>query len=79
MTWDYNRQQLQGLTNDVCGKYSCLFAVNMDRGYTPQQFISLFNACKHADRQVERLFTAEFGAKWLGAGGVNAAAAAHKW
>jgi len=44
-------------------KYCCLFALYMDRGYTPQQFISLFNACDHADRQVERLFTAEFGAQ----------------
>ena len=41
-TWDYNRRQLQGLTTDVCGTYCCLFALYMDRGYTPKQFISLY-------------------------------------
>jgi len=30
--------------------------------YTPQQFISLFNAWNHTEQQVERLFTAEIGA-----------------
>jgi len=49
-TWEYNRRQLQGLTTDVCEKYCRLF-------------ISLFNACKAADQQVELLFTAEFGAQ----------------
>jgi len=62
-TWEYNRRQLQGLTADVCRKYCYLFALYMDRGYTPQQFNSLFNACEHADQQVERLFTSEFGAQ----------------
>ena len=63
-TWDYNRRHLQGLTTDVCGKYCCIFALYMDRGYTPQNLISLFNACNAAaDQQVERLFTAEFGAQ----------------
>ena len=32
--WDYNRRQLQGLTNKVCGKYCFLFALYTDRGYT---------------------------------------------
>ena len=45
--WEYNRRQLQGLTIDVCGKYCCLFALYMDRAYTSQQFISLFDACDH--------------------------------
>jgi len=59
-TWDRNKIQLQRLTSDVCGKYCCLFALYMDRGYTPQQFVTLFGT--PADRQVE-MFTAEFGAK----------------
>ena len=63
ITLDYNRRQLQGLTTDVCGKYCCLFALYMNRGYTPKQFISLFDACNNADRQVKRLFAIEFGAK----------------
>jgi len=50
--WGYNRRQLQGLTTDVFGKYCCLFALYMDRSYTPQQLISLFNDCDHADRQL---------------------------
>ena len=60
---EYNRRQLQGLTTDVCGKYSCIFALYMDRGYTPQQFISLFDTCNLADQEVERLYTIEFGAQ----------------
>jgi hypothetical protein len=31
----------------------------MDRGYTPQQFVALFNA-DIADREVQRLFASEF-------------------
>ena len=41
-TWDRNKRQLQSLTSDVCVKYCCLFALYMDRGYTPQQFVALF-------------------------------------
>jgi len=33
----------------------------MDGGYTPQAFVALFGT--PADRQVEEMFTAEFGAK----------------
>jgi len=51
-TWEYNMRQLQGLTTNVCGKYCCLLTLYMDRGYTPQQFISLIDACNSADRQV---------------------------
>jgi hypothetical protein len=40
--WDYNSVQLQGPTTTVCGKYCCLFALYMDRGYTPQQFTGSF-------------------------------------
>jgi len=36
--WQYNRTQLQGPMTAVCGEYCCLFALYMDRGYTPQQF-----------------------------------------
>ena len=44
-TSEFNRRQLQSLTTDVCGKYCCLIALYMDRGYTSNQFISLFDAC----------------------------------
>jgi len=37
--WVYNTVQLQGLTSTVCGQYCCLFALYMDKGYTPKQFI----------------------------------------
>ena len=43
-------------------------------GYTPKEFISVFDACKKADRLMERLFTAEFGDQMLR---VNGAAAAY--
>ena len=61
-TWDRNKKTLQSLTSDVWGKYCCLFALYMDRGYTPQQFVGLFNT--PADGQLE-MFTAEFGAQML--------------
>jgi len=60
--WDHTKRQWQSLTSDVCGKYCSLFAIYMERGYTPQQFVALFGA-KAADGQVERIFTAEFGAE----------------
>jgi hypothetical protein len=58
--WDHNKVQLQGLSSDVCDHYCCVFALYMDRGFTPQQFVGLFNAAK-ADRQIRHLFASEFG------------------
>jgi len=75
--WDHNRRELQGLTSNICGKYCCLFALYMDRGYPPKQFISFFDAC-NADLQVDRLFTTEFGVEMSRGVGVNAVAAAYK-
>jgi len=74
-TWDRNKRQLQSLTSDVCGKYCCLFALYMDRGDSPQQFVALFGT--PADRQMEML-TVEFGVKFLVAAGVNDVAAVYK-
>ena len=51
--------QLQGLTSTICGKY-CLFAFYMDRGYTPNQFVGLYNVTI-AEKQVNRFFASEFG------------------
>lgn len=62
--WDYNKRRLQGLTSMVCGQYTCLFALYMDRGYTPRQFIDMFTTAAAAvdpDLQVQRLFVSEFG------------------
>ena len=58
--WDYNTSTLQGPTSVVCGKYCCLFALYMDRGFTPKQFVNLFTA-DMADHQTTELFTHEFG------------------
>jgi hypothetical protein len=58
--WQYNNVQLQGSTSTICCENCCLFALYMDRGYTPQQFVGLFNA-DNADRRVHRLFCQEFG------------------
>ena len=61
-TWEYNKKQLKGLTSKFCGQYYCLFALYMDRGYTPHQFIALFDGRSNADRQVTQWFASEFGA-----------------
>ena len=58
--WDYNTVQLQGLTSTICGKYCCLFALYMDRGYTPKQFVGLL-ATATADRLLSDMFKLEFG------------------
>jgi hypothetical protein len=58
--WDLNTTQIQGLDSSVCGHYCCLFALYMDRGYTPHQFISLFHP-DIADHQVTNMVRAEFG------------------
>ena len=51
---------LKGLTSTVCGKYCRLFAIYMDRGYTAEQFIGLFES-DITERQIEQMFTSEFG------------------
>jgi len=66
-----NRRQLQGMTTDACGNYCYIFALYIDRSYTPQQFISRFNACNAANQQVERYFTAEFAAQMAQGGWVQ--------
>jgi hypothetical protein len=43
----------------------------MDRGFTPQQFVGLFDA-RHADRHVLRFFESEFGPLGAGCRGINA-------
>jgi hypothetical protein len=58
--WDHNKVQLQGLTSDVFGHYCCLFALYMERGFTPRHFVGLFDAA-NADRRVRQQFASEFG------------------
>ena len=58
--WDYNSVQLLAPTSSVCGKYCCLFALYMDRGYTPKQFGGLL-ATTTADKLVSEKFESEFG------------------
>ena len=54
IVWDYNRRQLQGPTTDTCGHYACLFALFMDRGYSPTEYINQFTL--QPDVQVKQLF-----------------------
>jgi hypothetical protein len=61
--WDYNTVHLQGLTRTVYSQYCYLFALNMDKCYTPKQFVRLFNA-DIADRHINNLFSTEFGLLW---------------
>ena len=57
--WNFNAVQLQCLASTVCGHYCSLFALYLDRGYSPKQFSSLFDP-KTADKQVAQMFTSEF-------------------
>jgi hypothetical protein len=57
---DYNPAQMQGLTTSVWGKYCCLFALYMDRGYSPKPFVGVFDPAI-ADGQIDRFFVSEFG------------------
>ena len=57
--WACNATQLQVFTSTICGKYCCLFALYVDCGFTPNQFVGLFDGAI-ADRQVKR-FASEFG------------------
>jgi hypothetical protein len=67
---NYNTLPLQGPMSTVCGKYCCLFALCMDRGYTGKQFVGLFTP-NIADSQVEQFFTEEFGSlRGLSRGGL---------
>ena len=50
--WYHKSTQLQGLMSTVCGHYCCIFALYMDRGFTPKQFVGLFNN-KIADKQTK--------------------------
>ena len=57
---NYKTIHLQEPTSTVCGKYCCLFALYMDRGYTPRQFIGLLPRAS-ADRAVATMFASDFG------------------
>ena len=57
---EYNTTQLQGWTSTVCGKHCCLFVLYIHRGYSPRQFVGLFDPAT-ADSQISRLFALEFG------------------
>jgi hypothetical protein len=58
--YEYKSVQLQGITSTVCGKYCCLFALYVDRGYAPKQFAALFSPTS-ADLQITNMFASEFG------------------
>jgi len=75
-TKDLNRRQLQSPTGNVCGKYCCLFALYLDRGYIPQ---NLWRSSTHRQTGRWRRFSQpNSGLKCLVAVGVNAAAAVYK-
>ena len=67
--WHYNRRKLEGLTSNICGKYFCLFALYMDRGFTAKQFVGEFDGASSADRQIFRAFASEFESPRRGNGG----------
>ena len=54
ITWNYSHRQLQGLTSNTCGYYACLFALFMDKGYSPMEYINQFTL--QPDVQVKQLF-----------------------
>jgi hypothetical protein len=57
--WNRNNVQLHERTSKVCGQYCCLFALYMDRVYTPKQFVDLIDTAK-ADSQISIMFEQEF-------------------
>jgi len=75
--WQYNKTRLQGSTTTVCGEYCCLFALYMDRGYTPQQFERLFAtaAASDANHSIHRLLYMDRGYTPQQLGGLFATAA----
>jgi hypothetical protein len=56
----YKPFRLQVPTTTLCGHYCCLFVLYIDRDYTPQHFVALFND-DIAYQEVERLFESESG------------------
>jgi len=60
LVWNFNAIPLQGPTISVCGHYCCLFALYLDKGYSPKQFIGLFHH-RTADKPVAQVFASEFG------------------
>ena len=74
--WHRNKRQLQSLTSDVCGKYCCLFALYMDRGYTTS------NSWRSSEHQRtgrwRRCSRPNSVLRYLAAAGVNAVAAVYK-
>ena len=56
--WEYITTQLQGWTSTFCGQYCCLFVLYIHRGYSPRQFVGIFDPVT-ADRQISRLFASE--------------------
>jgi hypothetical protein len=50
--WSYNTRTLHCFTTNVCGQYSCLFALSTDRGLGPRQFVDMFGTTE-PDRQAE--------------------------
>ena len=57
---EYNTVRLQGPTTTLCGKYCCLFAFHMYRGFSRKHFVSLFDPSV-ADGMVKHLFIFVFG------------------
>jgi len=57
---EYKPVRLQGPTTTLCSHYCCVFALHMDRGFSPKHFVSLFDPSV-ADRMVKHLFKFEFG------------------
>jgi hypothetical protein len=58
--WNFNAEYLQVISSNVYGPYCCLFTLYLDRGYSPKQFVSLFDP-RTADNRVAQMFASEFG------------------
>lgn len=41
--WTYNKERLQGVISNVCGQYSCVFALNMSFGLDMESFTKQFS------------------------------------
>ena len=58
--WSYKTRILQAFNTDVVAQYACLFALCMDRGFSPDPFYNHIRK-KERDWQIESAFVREFG------------------
>lgn len=62
VSWTFNGIRLQGLTSNVCGHYSCLYAKHRALGLSMTSFLDMFEPARYNcnDITAVRMFRAQF-------------------